>query len=437
MTSGRGFVPTYLKLDWDDRPSAKSDPNFGHLVMTPGDLMRLTPPFPIVEGLLDSASIHMLYGPPGTGKSFVALDLCLAIGHGRTWHGRETVKGRFVYVVGENLHGMAPRERAWYLHNQTPTPTDALDPDDPNYEENESVGLFINKPIDLMNPELVENFAQFISDYEPAVLVFDTMARMTVGTDENSSQTAGSLMQSLELLQSAMPSGAIVLVHHPSKAGTGPRGSSAALGAVDYALSLTGSADHLVLSADKSRNRQTAPAIELQLTPVVLPDGSESAVVATLDQSAPAIVDPVATRIPAIMQALVDDLAHLHDLTKEVPQAAIVDVIHSRFPTLEKYEIRRNYMRGLVERGYLIQLPKSSNSARTAYRLDSSVQEVLPARDAPRTFADTYALASNGDVRQPRREDAPADVLARAEATRRHATPSPTERLIDSGELHS
>lgn len=76
-------------------------------------------------------------------------------------------------------------------------------------------------------------------DVDPALIVVDTQARATVGTDENDNSAMGKVMDGLSALSEryACP---VVTVHHTGKDPTrGARGASAVKAALDFEVQVT------------------------------------------------------------------------------------------------------------------------------------------------------------------------------------------------------
>jgi len=104
----------------------------------------------------------------------------------------------------------------------------------------------------------------------PGLVVFDTLARMSAGLDENKQADMGQLVAAADYLRLTLGT-AVLFVHHQPYADLRMRGSSVLPGAMDtiFALSKEGAA--LTLSVTKQKDAEPAAPAYLKLTPL---DGS-------------------------------------------------------------------------------------------------------------------------------------------------------------------
>ena len=178
----------------------------------------------VVKGWLDQSSVSVIYGPSNVGKSFLALDLAHHVAKGRTWGGRRVSKGRVLYVAAEGGGSFANRVAAL---------------DDPEF-------FVMTPPITLTGKgsqaaplaEMIQHLAA-TGGAPFDLIVFDTMARVMGGLDENTAPDIADLMRNLDLIRRA--SGAhVMLVHHSGKdVAKGARGHSSLRAAIDTEIELT------------------------------------------------------------------------------------------------------------------------------------------------------------------------------------------------------
>ncbi len=187
-------------------------------------LDQLTPPRPLIKGVLEMDSESWIIGAPGGFKSFVALDWAAHVGAGAPWRGREVTRGPVVYIVAEGGKGLRRRVKAW----------------ERTYGRRMEGVRFLPRPVQVADldggrPALSGawwTLVQACRRLEPAMIVIDTQARVTVGLEENSATAMGVLIEAVRLLREA--TGACVLtVHHVGRDGANARGSSALDGAQD------------------------------------------------------------------------------------------------------------------------------------------------------------------------------------------------------------
>src|SRR4051794_31631576 len=65
---------------------------------TRADLLKVTPPDWLIEGIIEKNTLAAVFGDPGAGKSFLALSMAAAIATGTAWHGHKCASGA-VFVV--------------------------------------------------------------------------------------------------------------------------------------------------------------------------------------------------------------------------------------------------------------------------------------------------------------------------------------------------
>ena len=177
----------------------------------------------IIRGVLPKADIAVLYGPPGSGKSFLLLDLLAAVARGVTWCGERVQKGRVIIVAAEGAGGYGGRLRAYC--EAKGISLDDLD-----------IGVISGRP-NIMEPEEIGELAKAIKAAGGCdILAIDTLAQVTPGANENSSEDMGLAIANARVLREV--AGAMVLfAHHSGKdLSKGMRGSSVLLGAVDAEL---------------------------------------------------------------------------------------------------------------------------------------------------------------------------------------------------------
>ena len=178
----------------------------------------------LVKGWLQHRALTAVIGPPNAGKSAVVLDLVCSMAAERPaeqkigyWKNVPVQRVRVLYVAGEGVSGVANRIAAWEHTHGVKVSANIGITDSPFHFQ--SSQLAWNKLVD----KVVEG------GYE--LIVFDTMATMNVGTDENSATEMGAVISDLNLLVKAT-NACVLLVHHTTRDTQHARGSSALLGAL-------------------------------------------------------------------------------------------------------------------------------------------------------------------------------------------------------------
>lgn len=227
-------------------------------LLTSSQIAEREPPRPLVAGLLYLDTLAWLIGRSGSFKSFVALDLAQAVGHGRPWAGRRVRQGPVLYIVAEGAGGMSLRTRAW---RQTYGPlSDAVH--------------FLPHPVQV-NSEAWGVLVQLAATLDPALIVVDTQARVTVGVKENDNTEMGRFIEQIDRLRRATRA-CVLIVHHIGRQGEDARGASAIDGAQDTELKVSrvggDKAMRAQLKIDKQKDGPDTAVVDLELRPVDLGD---------------------------------------------------------------------------------------------------------------------------------------------------------------------
>lgn len=183
------------------------------------------PPQYIVEGMLEDRGLTSIIGDSGVGKSALVLDMAAHIVAGRDWHGRKTRRTRVLYVAGEGVTGAVDRMRAWQKAHGDDTPDTEL------YVVEEPV-LFGQRT------DVWAYIAHEVIRLGIGLVIFDTLARMAVGLDENSATDMGKAVGVLTRLQKTTGAG-VCYVHHVTRGSNHARGSSSLRAALDSELLVT------------------------------------------------------------------------------------------------------------------------------------------------------------------------------------------------------
>jgi hypothetical protein len=207
----------------------------------------------LVEGILPTNGACTLYGQPGVGKSFVALDLALSVASGQPFLNRAVTRSPVFYIAAEGLAGQRARVAAWKRRRGL----------------SGRLGVrFFSEPVNLLEPGSVAKFLAAVraSGERPGLIVFDTLARCTVGGDENSARDMGIVVDNIGRIQ--RETGACILVvHHTRKDGESERGSNSLRGAMDAMLLVTGDDSGLSFECNKQKDGQQVDPIRLRLDP--------------------------------------------------------------------------------------------------------------------------------------------------------------------------
>lgn len=213
-----------------------------------------------IVNVLPETGLGVLYGPPGSGKSFLALDLALALTQGnKHWFGAEiTGPCSVLYVNLESSWGLQGRLRAWTNETGEALP---------------STLSFIIDPFDLLDEGHIGKLIQRAP--KNGVIIIDTLARATPGTDENSSVDMGLIIQATGRIQAATASLVLLVTHSGKDATRGVRGHTSLTGAADAVIELTKREKSRVLKLVKAKEAEDGIQKEFVLKPVIIDHDKE------------------------------------------------------------------------------------------------------------------------------------------------------------------
>lgn len=214
-------------------------------------LDNIPEPEPLIEGLLYRDSLAWLYGKPGHGKSFVAIDWSGCVAGQLPWQGRDAPNtGPVLYLAAEGVTGIKRRVRAW--EDWTGVPMKGV--------------LFLPIAVQLLNSMQLAAFVELLTEIQPAMVVIDTQARVTVGAEENSAKDMGQLVDAVDKIRSVTRA-CVLLIHHESRAGENIRGSTSLEGAATTMIRVTKDGPHVRLDNTKQKDDAESHAILLKLVP--------------------------------------------------------------------------------------------------------------------------------------------------------------------------
>jgi hypothetical protein len=214
------------------------------------DLDHIPEPEPLIKGIIYRDSLVWLQGKSGEGKSFLALDMAGCIAIGDIWQVYPTTRGDVLYIVAESVSGIRWRVRAW---------ENAMGAD--------MTGIrWLPNPVQADDLVQWNALIQLAGELQPALIVIDTQARVTVGLEENAAKDMGVFVDRLEKLRKASAA-CILIVHHQGRNGEHMRGSTALDGAANTIIKVVKEEDTLTVSCTKQKDAEPFEDISLRLTP--------------------------------------------------------------------------------------------------------------------------------------------------------------------------
>jgi hypothetical protein len=146
-------------------------------------LRELPQPEPLITDTLDKRTVILLAGNRGSLKSFTLLSWAASIATGTAWLGRTVAdSGRALLVAAEGAYGQHLRIESWELAHRS-VPDDAL--------------TVIAGPVNLLRNDQVHELCSFVAAGGYKFVALDTLARCTVGGDENSARDMGLAVDAL------------------------------------------------------------------------------------------------------------------------------------------------------------------------------------------------------------------------------------------------
>lgn len=245
------FIDDYLTLQRERAAGRSGDPVDALLaeLLDASSLDNMPTLEPLVGDLLHLDSLARIIGPSGHMKSFVVIDIAGHVGTGKDWHGHHVTQGTVVYLVAEGHRGIRKRVRAWEKHHGLKMVN----------------VLFLPRPVQTRGPEW-DVFIEGMRRLEPALIVIDTQARVSVGVEENSNTELGIVVERLDDLRRA--TGACVLpIHHTGHVGEHGRGASAAKGALqsEFHVSKKGdNATNIIVTMKIGKQKDDEEGADLQ-----------------------------------------------------------------------------------------------------------------------------------------------------------------------------
>ena len=202
----------------------------------------------LLKDLVQADSLCVVYGAPKSFKSFLVLDICLGIAAGVSTFGMLPEQGSVVYCAGEGSNNISRKHRpAWRLAR-------GIEPD-------RKLPFYVVPRVPFVTDrnEVLDLVKQIRARCpSPAVVVIDTVARASLGLEENSSKDVGMFIAACDLLREELGC-TVIAIHHAGKdTARGSRGSNALEGAVDTVLEVRRheKSKYVSLTVREQRNAQ-------------------------------------------------------------------------------------------------------------------------------------------------------------------------------------
>ncbi|MDP2263367.1 MAG: AAA family ATPase [Hydrogenophaga sp.] len=308
----------------------------------------------LVPGLLPRAELVSVFGESGSGKSFWLLDLLLRLGAGLAWQGKPLQRARLAYVAAEGASGVALRLQAMAKHFGV---------------ELSEVDLWVmaGQPNLLQQDDVRELVKAIRALGDVDAIVLDTLAQVTPGANENSSEDMGRALAHSKTLGQLTGATVIHVAHAGKNTNLGQRGWSGLKGAADAQIEITRTATYRAATVAKLKDG-AGEGVDYRFKLIEVPldfepdtDGvvPTSCVVEYLDglatPGAPGQTKQASTGLGAHQTRMLDVLAQLIEQSPAgVDREALLRATAERLnevPAAKRRDRAREAFAGLVRRG--------------------------------------------------------------------------------------
>jgi len=186
--------------------------------------IKFRPPEWLIKSLFEKDTLNMVFGDPGAAKSFFSIDMACCIATGKDFHGADVKQGPVVYIAGEGQNGIKRRFTAWGIRH--------------GYNVDEAPIFVSLMPAGLCDQKQTGWVIDAIKGItqearEPALIIFDTVARNFGPGDENSTKDMSAFILGADQIREQC-NACILLVHHTGHGDKSRgRGAMALKGALD------------------------------------------------------------------------------------------------------------------------------------------------------------------------------------------------------------
>lgn len=160
----------------------------------------------LIERTLQTSGIGMIFGESNSGKTFMAIHMGMCVATGMQFLGRNVMQSAVLYIAAESPSGVKMRARAWQKQHGVKAPHFFVCPDQINLYENQ----FDQEAIILL-----VNIIEMKNQVKIGLIIFDTLARISAGANENSNDM-GKVMDRCDAISLSV-SATIGVIHHSGK----------------------------------------------------------------------------------------------------------------------------------------------------------------------------------------------------------------------------
>lgn len=212
----------------------------------------------IVQGLIESQSVTAISGDPGGGKTFMLIDLALHVAAGKPWFGHKVKPGAVLYIAAEAPESVKRRSKlaARIKFNEEELP----------YRIQTEAALLGDDRWSARHTERAIATARAVEaelSQQVVLIIIDTVAASMGGGNENLDG-----MQRLTSVSNRIATEtqcAVVLNHHPNRAGEALRGHGSLRGTISHGFEILTNGETRVLNAIKQRDARAGRLLAYRL----------------------------------------------------------------------------------------------------------------------------------------------------------------------------
>ncbi len=210
-----------------------------------------------IKYIIQKKGLVIIYGDPGSSKSFFAFDMVAHIARGLPWRGHRVKQSKVAYIAAEGVTGFGNRMAAYAKHH-------AIDLED--------LPVFVRGGAMDLKREFIE-ISQQVIDVGAEVVVIDTLAAVTPGSNENTSEDMGAAIDAAQRIIE-ITGATVILIHHTNKVGD-IRGWSGVGAAVDNKIRIERKNDLRTAHVEKQKEGKDGQAFGYKLEIIHLYDDDD------------------------------------------------------------------------------------------------------------------------------------------------------------------
>ncbi len=292
----------------------------------------------LIAGIIGSEQFGMVYGESGSGKSFLTFDMVAHYALGVEWMGHKVKGGGVLYIAAEGRGGWANRVAAFCQHHGIDEEKKVMTP-----------FAFILDSVNLGRTgngdvAAVIDAAKRAEDrFRTAVdlIVIDTMARATPGSNENDAGDMGAFVGNMDAIRRATKASPLIVHHSGKNAAMGARGHSSLRAAVDAELEIERSKGGRVMRIRKSRDATDTEEVGFELRVIEIGTDAEqqpisSCIVVRSDVAVQSRSTPPPKSLKLLISVLEQSLA-AHGIDLQLPdngpkvKAVDIEIARNRY----------------------------------------------------------------------------------------------------------